>query len=501
MGESVDKRGAGVLLHPASLPGKGPIGDFGIEAYRFVDFLAATNQSYWQLLPLNQIDGGKAYSPYSPLSAFAGNVLFIDPDRVSNVPFPVRHRWKLRTGRKIDYQLAERIKTGQLREISSHFIRFATEEEKEKFRRFCDEEHYWLYDYSVFIVLKRYFDGRAWNDWTPEYRDRDPGALEKFITENREEIEHEKYYQYLFLKQWLKLKRYANKKGISVIGDIPIYTSYDSADVWAHPHYFLLDKRKSMLKVAGVPPDYFNDEGQLWNMPIYDWEALRRKGYEWWIERLKKNLQLYDMVRLDHFRGFSAFWEIDAGADTARNGHWRSGPGHAFFETVRHHFPHMPFAAEDLGDIDQAVYDLRDAFHLPGMSVLQFAFGDDFPDSVHLPHNYTKNTLVYTGTHDNNTARGWYSRDANRAAKHRARHYLGKGVNRFTIHRAMIRAAYASVGKIAIVPMQDILGKGNRARMNFPSTVKGNWEWRMRASRPGKRMMRFIMRSVTYYGR
>lgn len=501
MSQIFDRRGAGILLHPASLPGKGPIGDFGIEAFRFIDFLSEAGQSFWQILPLNQIDGGKAYSPYSPLSAFAGNVFFIATERVVHRTFHRRRKRIPRWQSKIDYHAAEKLKYDALDALYDNFSAYANEEERNRFQQFCVNEHYWLYDYALFIVLKNYFGGKPWNEWPEKYRDRKREALAKFVVEHNREIEKQKYFQFLFINQWLKLKKYANDKGIRVFGDVPIYTSYDSADVWAHPHYFLLNADKSMQKVAGVPPDYFNADGQLWNMPVYNWEALRKKGYEWWLERLRKNLQLYDVVRLDHFRAFSAYWEIEAGAPNARTGAWKPGPSHEFFNTLQHHFPHMPFAAEDLGDIDEAVYRLRDDFELPGMCVLQFGFGDDFPHGIHLPHNHRENSIVYTGTHDNNTTRGWFTGDTDSQVRKRIRKYLGGFVYGLNLSHRMIRLSYQSVGRVVIVPMQDILNLGGRARMNFPSTVRGNWDWRLPAGALSTTKARWLKKLAEIYGR
>lgn len=496
------ERSAGILLHISSLPGESPIGDFGSEAYRFVDFLKEAGQSYWQILPLNQTDGGKAYSPYSPLSVFAGNTLFIDGKAIKNIgktQKPKSYAGKKST--RVHFQEAERYKETILTAAYKAFKKHATEKDLKKFDDFCVSEHFWLHDYSLFIVLKNSFGRKAWIEWPEEYRDRHQESLDIVLQDKYEEIRKEKYAQYLFFKQWQKLKAYANKQGIQIFGDVPIYTSYDSADVWAHPHYFLLRENKKMDKVAGVPPDYFNEDGQLWNMPIYNWDALKQNGYEWWIERLKKNLQLFDLVRLDHFRGFSSFWEINAEEETAINGEWKQGPGKDFFNAVQQHFPSMPFAAEDLGEIDQAVYDLRDRYNLPGMSVVQFGFGDDFPNSIHLPHNFTRNSIVYSGTHDNNTARGWYSDDLKRKQRKRLKAYISGHVYRSNLHKKLIRLVYQSVGKIAIIPMQDILGFGTEARMNYPSTIKGNWMWRMKKSGLKKKLAVRLEKIASPYGR
>ncbi len=475
------KRRAGILMHISSLPGKGPIGDFGPEAYRFVDFLKSAGQSYWQILPLNQVNGGTAWSPYTPLSAFSGNSMFLNEDLLREAHLLPKHSGKKNysAGKKVNFVKAEKYKQHLIEQAFVEFIKGNHKKLEEKYAEFCELEGYWLNDYALFMLLRKLFNHSSWNTWPEEYRDRHEQVLQKVSGEYAPEIEKEKFSQFLFSIQWNRLKKYAHKQGIKIFGDVPIYIGFDSADVWANPDYFLLNDKKEMSKVAGVPPDYFNSDGQLWNMPIYNWENLKHTGYRWWIDRIRRNLELFDLVRLDHFRGFSAYWEVDAKEKTARIGNWIEGPGYEFFDTLKHEFPNMPFAAEDLGDIDQAVYKLRDNYDLPGMRVLQFGFGNDWPHSMHLPHQYTKNSIVYTGTHDNNTTKGWFTGDLGRKAKNHLKLYAAKRLSKRNIHRELIRMAYSSVARTVIVPMQDILGLGSKARMNYPSTTSGNWDWRM----------------------
>jgi 4-alpha-glucanotransferase len=497
------QRKAGILLHVSSLPGRYGIGDFGHEAFEFVDFLKNSGQRIWQILPLNQVNGGSEHSPYSPLSAFAGNILFISPEILAGEKLlpPGWCRANRINSSAINYPIAEEIKQSMLDEAFRIFQEADFGNLKNEFASFCRNEEFWLKDYARFIVLKAHHGMRSWNKWPQKFRDGDQVVLDEFETSFSYEIEKIRFSQFIFSRQWHNLKKYCHINGIEILGDIPIYVGYDSADTWSHPGLFKLKENKEMEVVAGVPPDYFNDNGQLWNMPIYNWTALQETDYTWWIQRLKKNLELYDLVRLDHFRGFSAYWEVGGGAETAREGHWRPGPGKAFFKSLKRHFPAMPFIAEDLGDIDQSVYNLRDAFHLPGMRVLQFAFGDDFPHSIHLVHRHSENSLVYTGTHDNNTLRGWYTRDLNSTGRRSLKRYLPGLWNRYNLHKRLIQLVYQSVARIAIVPMQDILGLGTEARMNFPSTVTGNWMWRLKKRDLRKKLATWLGTNAHVCGR
>jgi 4-alpha-glucanotransferase len=496
-------RKAGILLHITSLPGSSPVGDFGPEAYRFVDFLKEAGQSYWQILPLNQANGGAGHSPYTPLSAFAGNSLFISAEGLQEEQLLSKHfriKKHLNNG-QVDYAMAERYKHSLIEGAFREFKQNPHKKLSEKYSKFYEREQYWLEDYALFMTLKKQHNNQSWNTWPEALRDRNEEALQTARIRFAEQIEYEKFTQFLFCIQWNKLKKYAHHQGIKIFGDVPIYIGYDSADVWSHPWIFRLKENKEMETVAGVPPDYFNEDGQLWNMPIYNWEALQNSGYRWWIDRLKRNLELYDLVRLDHFRGFSAYWEVNASEKTAKIGKWVQGPGKLLFDTLKREFHGMPFAAEDLGDIDQPVYDLRDHYHLPGMRVLQFGFGDDWPHSIHLPHSYIKNCIVYTGTHDNNTVKGWYLHDLGWKEKRHLKSYIVHRLNRWNVHLEIIRLAYNSVARTAIVPIQDILGLGRKARMNFPSTTSGNWLWRIKKRQLKKMRAKKLLQLVTAFGR
>jgi len=496
-------RKAGILLHITSLPGKYEVGDFGPEAYKFADFLKKAGQTYWQILPLNQLDSNMSYSPYSPLSAFAGNTMFINPEILIQQKFLKQNLFEGSSvnSSSVKYSFAQQIKDQILEFSYDEYVKTATDELKEEFKNFCTEEKYWLHDYALFIALRKKYGNESWNTWHFKYRQRDEDALEEISSKYGDLIEAEKYFQFLFLEQWKALKGYCNKKGVKLIGDIPIYNSYDSADVWAHPEYFKLKKNLETLKVAGVPPDYFNKNGQLWNMPTYDWKKLKENKYDWWIQRIKKNIELFDLVRIDHFRGLSSYWEVSALEKTAVNGQWLKGPGTDFLNAIHKEFPEMPFIAEDLGDVDQAVYDLRDKYNLPGMHIVQFGFGKDMAKSVHAPHNYTTNSVVYTGTHDNNTVKGWWKLEAGKKEKKNLKKYaLGK-IKATSSSKTLMRIAYRSVSKIAIIPLQDVLGLGEKARMNFPATEKGNWLWRAKKKQVSNSVAKYLKKETKKYNR
>jgi malto-oligosyltrehalose synthase/4-alpha-glucanotransferase len=475
-------RKAGILLHVTSLPGNFGTGDLGNEAYRFVDMLSRTYQSYWQTLPLSPVTRSQSWSPYSSPSAFAGNTLLVSPRHLykdglitasdlDQVKFARKSRVDNENAGKFREILLEKAwKT--LKKDTSSFL-------YQQFKNFCKKESYWLDDYTLFIAYKYHYKGKDWSRWPENVKSRDPKTLKTASYEFSELITLEKFKQYIFDRQWKNLKNYANSKGIEIFGDIPFYVSYDSADVWANQQLFNLNAKGKMNSVAGVPPDYFDRNGQLWNMPVYDWNRMKTTGYDWWIRRLTRNLELFDLLRLDHFRAFSAFWEVPSGEKTAVNGAWRGGPGWDLFNKLKEKFPSMPFVAEDLGDIDQEVYDLKDTFGLPGMQVLQFSFNEEMASNLHTPHNHPVNSLVYTGTHDNNTIRGWYEKELDRAGKARIHEYAGKKVKTSDIPGELIRMAFASPARTAVIPIQDYLKLGREARMNTPSTSKGNWLWKL----------------------
>jgi len=476
---SKNGRAGGVLLHVTSLPSPHGVGDLGPGAYSFVDFLAAANQRIWQILPLNPTGTYLGNSPYTSYSAFAGNPLLISLDLLAKeellskaeaAAHPRFHREKADYKRAIEYK-------GPLLRLTYERFRDRAQNDS-AFLRFCADNSHWLEDYSLFAALKERVAESAWYEWPDEFRDRQEQTLSHVKVEQADRIQMSKFFQYLFFRQWSALKTYANQKGIRIIGDIPIYTSTDSADVWASPEMYKLTKDKKPEFVAGAPPDYFSATGQRWGNPVYRWEYVQQTEYAWWIQRLKHNLNLFDRIRLDHFRGFVAYWEIPAAEETAVNGKWTEVPAMDFFNTVVRHFPELPIIVEDLGFITPDVKKVMSYFGFPGMKILLFAFGPDLPTNPYAPHNYSQNCVVYTGTHDNNTVRGWFEREAGPEDRKRFLDYIGREMNIEDIHWEWIRLAMASVADLAIVPAQDLLGVGEESRMNLPSRSKGNWAWR-----------------------
>ena len=495
---------AGILMHISSLPGGFGTGDFGPGARAFVDFLERAGQRYWQLLPLSATSPRAGYSPYSARSAFAGNILFIDP--VQLVEEGMLERNDLEAYRTVQdgkarYRHAEKAKRYFLEKAYRANQKSAHTGLKRRQEAFREEEASWLEDYALFEALKRQHSRKPWFEWPEKYRDRDGQALDEFRKRHSDLIEEVIFEQFIFSDQWDRLKIYANDRGVHLLGDIPIYVDHDSSDVWAHPGLFKLNPDGSMKAVAGVPPDYFNKNGQLWGMPVYDWDAMEADGNRWWLGRIEKNLQWFDMVRLDHFRGFSAYWEVPADSGTAMNGKWVRGPGSKLFNDIKDRYPDMPLVAEDLGQIDREVYDLRDLYRLPGMKVVQFGFGSPMPFSHHFPGNIDYNSIVYTGTHDNNTMKGWFRKEADRATLKRFRIFSGKELTEKNVHLEMIRIAYASPAKLAIVPMQDWLGLDEKSRMNHPSTTRGNWMWRVKTEELGQKLEKKIRKKVRQFGR
>lgn len=482
-GHLVDnERGAGILLHISSLPSPYGIGDMGKDAYLFADFLFRSNQKYWQLLPLNPTEAGQGHSPYSSISSRAGNVLLISPKTLANEGWLAKEetRAAMIDGKdKVDYTLAESIKQDLFEKAFYRFREQADEQERLAFQQFCLEEKDWLDDYALYIVLKKEQGGKAWFQWPAEFMNRDEKALQLLATLQERELEKTKWLQWHFARQWTALRSYCNGHGIQFIGDLPIYVSYDSVDVWAHRHLFAVDEEGTMTGVAGTPPDSFSADGQLWGMPVFKWDAHEAEGFAWWIDRLQRNTELFDLVRIDHFRAFADYWEVPADAATAKEGSWKPGPGAAFFTAVEAALGSLPFVAEDLGEINKAVTDLRDQFRLPGMKILLFAFGDEMPRSDYIPHNYGPNFLVYTGTHDNNTTRGWYQTEADDETRARLEAYVGRAVSAAEVHLVLAQMAYASVAKTAILPLQDLLGLDENSRMNMPGQGQNNWAWRL----------------------
>jgi 4-alpha-glucanotransferase len=478
-----NSRRSGILLHPTSLPGPFGIGSLGREALAFVDFLEASQQCIWQVLPLGPTGYGD--SPYQSFSSFAGNPLLIDleelagegflaPEHLENAPeFPVDH---------VDYGRVFAFKREILKSAHLHWKRHGDSATRQSFDAFCERERSWLEDFSLFMALKRTFEaeGRtgAWSSWPAELVRRKPDELERWRIRAADEIEQQKFQQFLFFRQWQTVKRYASERAIRIIGDLPIYVAYDSADSWANQELFYFDDKGSPTVVAGVPPDYFSDTGQLWGNPIYDWKRHKETGYGWWVERIRASLGLVDSLRLDHFRGFEAYWEVPAGERTAVNGRWVKGPGANFFtalkQALEQEIGDLPLIAEDLGVITPPVEKLRDRFGFPGMKVLQFAFDED-ADNDYLPHNYLPHSVVYTGTHDNDTTLGWFQNESE-AVRDQVRRYLGRDGH--DIVWDLIRLAFSSAANTAVIPLQDAMKLGSAARMNVPSRSGGNWRWR-----------------------
>jgi len=496
-------------MHPTSLPGRFGIGDLGDEAYAFIDYLAASGQSLWQVLPLGPTGYGD--SPYQCFSAFAGNPLLISPTRLAqdrllsngdllNVPrFRSSH---VDFGRVIDY------KKTLLEKAFDTFRKSPEEGLRASFINFCEANDWWLEDYALFRALKDAHGGVAWTDWEPRFATREPNALASAREMPGDRIFAEKFFQFLFFRQWSALKSYCRERGVSIIGDAPIFVAGDSADVWAHPEMFKLDSHRRPIVVAGVPPDYFSKTGQLWGNPLYDWNAMRATGFRWWIDRLRATLQTVDILRIDHFRGFAACWEVPAQDKTAERGQWVEVPGRELFTILRTTLGEIPLIAEDLGVITPDVEALRDDFGFPGMRVLQFAFRGD-SKTIDLPHNYVNNCVVYTGTHDNDTTVGWFNskagagstRSAEQIERERAYCLEYLKSNGSEIHWDMIRAAWSSVANTAVVPLQDLLGLGSQARMNLPASEQGNWQWRFKAGALTKRISDRLLALTELYGR
>jgi 4-alpha-glucanotransferase len=495
-------------MHVTSLPGRFGIGDLGPGAYRFVEFLASAGQRYWQVLPLGQTGYGN--SPYGCFSAFAGNIWLISPEGLAEDGFLEEADLdefaadasaidKVDFGRVIDQKRVI---------LARAFDRFRSTDDTqiaETFHRFCESNRHWLDDYALFQALRQANGYSGWRAWEPGVAQRLPDSLDAARAANDELAFAEKFAQFAFFTQWAKLKSVANEKGVAIIGDIPIYLPHDSADVWCNQQLFKLDENGDPTFVSGVPPDHFSSTGQLWGSPVYDWDALRESGFQWWIERMRASLELFDIVRIDHFVGLRHAWEVPAGEETAVNGTWVDVPGNELFEAVRTALGELRVIAEDLGEVTLHVAELRDTFEIPGMRILQFAFGSD-SYNLHLPHNYRRAAVVYTGTHDNETTVGWYSqrkrkprgRPRDPAYEH-CRRYLGSDGRE--IHWDFIREAYASVADIAVIPMQDVLGLDNSARMNTPSSTGENWAWRCRAESFSDNIAARLLETARFYAR
>ena len=468
-------RSSGILLHPTSFPGPYGIGDLGPFAYRFIDYLAETGSKLWQVLPLGPTSYGD--SPYQCFSAFAGNPYMVSPDFLLNEgllsveDLADMPQWE---ANRVDFGLIYRWKPGLLDKAFARFEQSASDQLRNEWAEFRQSNAAWLEDYALFMALKDANGGVAWNEWPAPQRDRDPQTLAEARRQLAEAINRQMFRQFLFFRQWNALRKYANQKGIQIIGDIPIFVAMDSSDAWANPGLFYLDEAGKPTVVAGVPPDYFSPTGQLWGNPLYRWDVHKASGFQWWIERIRATLATVDIVRIDHFRGFAGYWEVPGDASTAETGRWVPGPGIDLFYAIRDALGDLPIIAEDLGEITPDVIELRDTLGLPGMKIFQFGFSG--PDNPFLPHHYTKNCVVYTGTHDNDTALGWY-----RTCPPHERDFYHRYVSRDNadVPGDMIRAIWASVAVFAIAPLQDFLGLGTEGRMNFPGKVGGYWAWRM----------------------
>ncbi len=493
------------MLHITSLPGRFGIGDFGRAAFEFIDFLSNSAQSYWQFLPLTPVSQKYANSPYKSPSAFAGNPLLIDLEQlVDDGLLEAKDLAVVSSFSEFNVEF-DKVTTLKYTLLGKAFESFRSGGGSEQFERFCKTEG-WLDDYAIFMSLKEEHQGKPWNEWPRDIATRKPAALSQCRERLADRIFFRKFVQYCFHQQWQKVWRRAGDKGISLIGDIPIYVSKDSADVWAHQECFKLDPDTLRpTYVAGVPPDYFSETGQLWGNPLFCWETenetVRERLHSWWRQRFRRISQTVDIVRIDHFRGFEAFWEIPAGEDTAINGKWVKGPGKDFFNEMGSVMDTLPIIAEDLGYITPEVEELRDSLGFPGMKVLQFAFDSDAANS-YLPHNYTTpNCVVYTGTHDNDTTVGWFLSDkVGQESKSRALRYANSKVGA-PIHWDFIRMAFASVAAVAIVPMQDVLGFGSDCRMNVPSTTEGNWLWRCAPQYFSEEISNRLQDETAFYGR
>lgn len=479
----LQNRRAGVLLHPTSLPGSGAAGTLGADTFHFIDWLAAAGITVWQTLPLGPTHGDS--SPYQCLSVHAGSPAMISLEELAS------------KGWLTNEAAARPDRGASLREAFKGWRERRTPEQRQQHDAFIAARKHWLPDFALFCALREESGRKGWSDWAAPLRDREPGALAAARQRLHEEIAFYCFLQDMFFQQWQAVRSYAHAKGILIFGDMPIFVAHDSADVWAHREYFLLDRDGRPTVVAGVPPDYFSATGQRWGNPLYDWTALQKQGFQWWLARLHTQLEFFDLIRVDHFRGFEAYWEIAATCETAVEGQWVKAPGAALFTAIREEFGSLPLVAEDLGLITPEVDALRRSFDLPGMKILQFAF-EGGPTNPYLPHNYEQNCVVYTGTHDNDTTVGWYNTLAH-DMQARVREYLGQPSG--AMPWPLITAAYMSVGRLVVTPMQDFLALGSEHRMNTPGTTAGNWRWRMSWSQVASELASRLRRLGEMYGR
>jgi malto-oligosyltrehalose synthase/4-alpha-glucanotransferase len=501
--KDASSRKAGILMPMFSLPSSFGIGGMGKESYDFISFLSKSRQRFWQILPLNPTLKENFYSPYASSSSFAGDPVYIDPEQLLKDGLLSEHDYKnigSITDEKVNYAEVKRSKEALLLKTWKAFKKGNDLLVSKQFQHFCDAEKDWLNVYSLYVVIKRDHNELAWYKWPKAFTDMDSMAIDDFEQSHADEIGFQKWMQFLFFRQWDALKLFARQMNVSIMGDIPFYMSYDSADVWANKAYFNLDADGKMKCEAGVPPDYFSATGQAWGMPTYNWKMQEKDAYNWWMNRLAHNVRLFDLVRLDHFRAFYDYWEIPGGAEDAIHGNWLEGPQAKLFDLMKQRFPTMPFIAEDLGEMHQGVFDFRDRYNIPGMRVLQFGFENYRPISNDAPHNFIAQTVVYTGTHDNNTIVGWY-KQLSSAGKKDLKLYAGKNLNKKKVAKAMVLMAYSSIAELLIIPLQDILGLDESSRINTPSTVNDNWSWRLSKEALTEEVQERLLELVIRYNR
>ena len=492
----MNSRASGILMHISSLPNSYGIGTLGKEAYAFIDFLKNAGQEYWQVLPIGPTNFSN--SPYQTFSIYAGNPYFIDLSLLNEEKLLKKSDYQgLDFGcnsQMVDYKKVYKNKS-QVLKIAFHNGKEILSNQLQQF----SNNNSWVNDYALFMALRRYFKFAPWQQWPEDIRLRKVDVLQYYKEKLKEEIEYWIFLQYIFFDQWEKIKTYANNSGIKIIGDIPIYVALNSVDTWVGSELFYLDQDKNPIKISGCPPDYFCSTGQLWGNPIYNWDVMEKDNFSWWVDRIRASMHLYDVIRIDHFRGLESYWEVPYGDETAENGQWVKGPGEKLFAAINKSIGKVNIIAEDLGILTPAVVKLRENLNYPGMKVLQFAFDDIKKESAYLPHNHYKNSVVYTGTHDNNTIHGWL-KNANLKQKRFAIDYL-KLNSQEGYHWGFIRGAWSSVANLSIAPMQDFLGLGSQARMNTPSTIENNWQWRLKGRYLTEELSKRILDLTILYGR
>jgi len=476
--KTFNNRRGGILVHPTCFPSKYGIGDLGPELYNFIDFLHEYKLNLWQILPLGPT--GYANSPYQSFSAFAGNPMLISPEKLIEMKLLSSKECNSAESfpdSRVDFGKVIKYKWSVLETAFNHFQKDIAHSINQEFNKFIKTESFWLEDFSIFMSIKLANELKAWNEWEYDLRFRDPVAIKQWKEDHEFEVKLHKFTQFLFFKQWMEAKNYANQKSIKIIGDLPIFVAYDSVDVWIHPEFYKLDDDRELIYVSGVPPDYFSSTGQRWGNPLYNWEEMKKQDYKWWIQRIKHSFRLIDILRIDHFRGFESYWQIPASEETAVIGEWKPGPGIDLFRKLKQNLGDLPIIAEDLGLITPEVEKLLQQMGYPGIRVLQFAFEETPDPSKHkyLPHNYIQNSIVYTGTHDNQTTKSWFD-----GLSEKKRDMLIDYVNSCEgdIVGILIRLIWGSVANMAVIPLQDLLRLGDEARMNVPGTISNNWEWR-----------------------